>query len=92
VILATRWEADAELEALRTLAARVRDLVLGSADMPSSLATSMSTAAANRVCSGSCSALVAVGLHFQELRTELQVLESRHSMDLTEDEADALWT
>jgi hypothetical protein len=82
VILAAQREADAELEALWTLAVGVWDLVLGSADMPSSLATSMSTAAelleggidaaaANGVCSGTCSVLVAIGLHFQELKTEL---------------------
>jgi hypothetical protein len=45
VELAARWEADAELEALWSLAARVRDMVLGGADGPSSLATSMSSAA-----------------------------------------------
>jgi hypothetical protein len=42
VELVARWEADAELEALRTLAVWVRDLVLGSADGPSSLAASTS--------------------------------------------------
>jgi hypothetical protein len=35
--------AEAELEALWSLAAQVRDLVLGGADRPSSLATSMFT-------------------------------------------------
>jgi hypothetical protein len=29
--------------------------------------------------------------HFLELKTEMEVLRSRHSADLTEDEADALW-
>jgi hypothetical protein len=42
VELATRWEAEAELEALQTLAARVRGLVLDDADGPSSLVVSMS--------------------------------------------------
>jgi hypothetical protein len=68
--LATQREVDAELEALQTSAARVQDLVLGSADEPPSLAASMSmvtellegrinTAVANGVRWGSCSALVA---------------------------------
>jgi hypothetical protein len=35
--------------------------------------------------------LVAAVSHFPELKTELEVLESRHSVDLTEDEAGALW-
>jgi hypothetical protein len=43
--LAAWWEADAELEALWTLAMWVWDLVLGSADGPSSLAGSMSMVA-----------------------------------------------
>jgi hypothetical protein len=34
--------------------------------------------------------LVATVSHFSELKTELEVLGSRHSMDLIEDEADAL--
>jgi hypothetical protein len=41
VELATQREADVELEALRTLATRVQDLVLGSIDGSSSLAASM---------------------------------------------------
>jgi hypothetical protein len=47
-------------------------------------------AAANRVCRGSHSVLVAAVLHFPELKTELEVLGSQFSADLTEDEADAL--
>jgi hypothetical protein len=35
--------------------------------------------------------LVAAVSHFPELRAELEVLRSRHSVDLTEDEVDALW-
>jgi hypothetical protein len=63
VELAARWVADAELEALQTLAARVQDLVLDITDGPSSLVASLFTAvellegrvdaaamAANRVC------------------------------------------
>jgi hypothetical protein len=75
--------------------------VLGSADGPSSLATSMSTVAellerwidamaANGVHWGSCSVLVAAMLHFLELKTKLEVLGSRCNVDLTKDEADAL--
>jgi hypothetical protein len=75
--------------------------VLGSADGPSSLATSMSTVAellerridamaANGVHWGSCSVLVAAMLHFPELKTKLEVLGSRRNVDLTKDEADAL--
>jgi hypothetical protein len=43
--LATRQEAEAELEALRSLAAWVQGLVLGDIDGSSSLATSMSAVA-----------------------------------------------
>jgi hypothetical protein len=78
-------------------------LVLGSGDGPSSLAASMSVAtellegridatAANGVRWGSHSALLAVVSHFLELTTDLEVLGSGHSADLTEDETDALWT
>jgi hypothetical protein len=67
--LAARWEVDAELEALRTSAAWVQDLVLDWADGPSSLVASLSTvaellggrvdaAAANGVHEGTRSALV----------------------------------
>jgi hypothetical protein len=42
---ATQWEADAELEALWTSATWVPYIVLDGADGPSSLATSLSTAA-----------------------------------------------
>jgi hypothetical protein len=44
VELRAQREVDAELEALRTSAARVWDLELDSADWPSSLVASMSTA------------------------------------------------
>jgi hypothetical protein len=43
VELAARWEADVELVALWTSAARVRDLVSDNTDGSSSLAASMST-------------------------------------------------
>jgi hypothetical protein len=45
VELAAWREVDADLEALRTLATWVRDLVLDRVDMPSSLAASLSTVA-----------------------------------------------
>jgi hypothetical protein len=76
-------------------------VVLGSTNGPSSLAAYMSTvaellegrvyaAAANGVRWGSRSALVAAVSHFLELKTELELLGSGHSVDLTEDEADTL--
>jgi hypothetical protein len=78
VELAARWEADPELEALRTSVTRVRDLVLDRVDEPSSLATSLSravellegwvdAAAANGVYWGTCSTLVATLSHFPKL-------------------------
>jgi hypothetical protein len=99
--LVARWEADAELEAMHTLVVRVRYLVLDNTDGLSSLAASMSmmvellegwidTAAANGVRWGNCSALVASLSHFLELKSELELLGSRHNADLTEDLADAL--
>jgi hypothetical protein len=36
--------------------------------------------------------LVATLSHFLELKTELELLGSRHSVDLIEDQADALWS
>jgi hypothetical protein len=91
------------LEALWTSAARVQDFMLDSADMPSSLAASMYTvvellkgridaAAANGVRWGAHSALVAGVSHFPKLNSELEFLGSGRNADLTEDEADALWT
>jgi hypothetical protein len=47
---------------------------------------------ANGVCWGSHSTLVAAMSHFLELKTDLEVLGSGRSVDLTEDEAYALWT
>jgi hypothetical protein len=78
VELAAQWEADPELEALRTSGTRVRDLVLDRVDEPSSLATSLSravellegwvdAAAANGVYWGTCSTLVATLSHFPKL-------------------------
>jgi hypothetical protein len=94
--LAAQWEAEveAELEALRSSAARVQDLVLGSVDGSSSLVTSMSVVAeqlegridivaANGFRWGSRSALVAAVLHFRELDADLEVLGSRRNVVLT---------
>jgi hypothetical protein len=101
VELAAWREEDAELEALWILVVRVQDLVLGGIEGPSSLGASMSmvaellegrinAVATNGVCWGSRSALVTAVSYFLELKTKLEVLRSRHSVDLTEDEADAL--
>jgi hypothetical protein len=100
--LAARREADAELEALWTTAAWVRDLVLDKANMSSSLATSLSTimellegsvniVATNRFCLGTWLTLVVALSHFPELETELELLKSRCNADLTVDHVDALW-
>jgi hypothetical protein len=48
--------------------------------------------AANGVCWGSHSALVAAVLHFLELMAELEALGSGRNAYFTEDEEDALWT
>jgi hypothetical protein len=96
-------EADAELEALQTSAARVQGLVLDNIDGLSSLAASLSTVVelldgqidtttTNGVCWGTRSTLVAAMSHFLELKSELQLLGSGCNVDLTEDQADALWT
>jgi hypothetical protein len=101
VELATRQEVDVELEALRTSVARVQDLVLGSTDGPSSLVAYTSVVAlllegridatiANGVRWGSHFALVDTMSHFPVLETELEVLGSRRSADMIEDEIDAL--
>jgi hypothetical protein len=77
--------------------------VLGGTDGPSSLAASMSTvvellkdcidpAATNGVHCVSRFALVAPVSHFPELKTDLEVLGFGRIVDLTKDEADALWT
>jgi hypothetical protein len=94
---------DAELEALWTLAARIRDLVLGNVDGPSSLAVSLSlveelleggidTVATNGVCwgGGTQSVSAAALLHFLELKTKLELLEFEQNADLTKDQADDL--
>jgi hypothetical protein len=71
--------------ALLTLAARVQDLVLDNADGPSSLVASLSmaveliegqidTVAANGMCWGTQSTLIAALLHFPELKSGLELL------------------
>jgi hypothetical protein len=92
-----------KLEALRSYAARVWELVLKRADGPSSLAASLSSATelfedhidartANGVRWGTRSMLVAALSHFPELGTKLELLGSGRNADLTQDEVDALWT
>jgi hypothetical protein len=49
-------------------------------------------ATANRVRWGSCSMLAAIVSHFLELKNELEVLGLGRNMDLTDKEADGLWT
>jgi hypothetical protein len=96
VELAVRREVDTELEALQTLAAQVRDLMLDKVDGPSSLAASLSTVAkllkggfdtvaASRVHRGTRSALVAPLLHFPEPEKELWLVRSGHNRDPTKD-------
>jgi hypothetical protein len=93
---------DAELEALQTMAAWVRDLVLDEANGPSSLVAPLSpvveplggridAAAANGVCWGTWSALVASLSHFSGLTIELELLGFGHNAVLAEDQVDALW-
>jgi hypothetical protein len=75
--------------------------VLGNVDGLSSLAASLSmvaellegridTMAANGVRWGTQSALVVALSHFPELKSELELLESRRNADLTDDQFDAL--
>jgi hypothetical protein len=102
VELAEWRQVDAELEALWSSAALVRDLVLGGVDGPSSLVASLSmvaelferrvdTVAANRVRWGTRSALVSTLWHFPELKSELEVLGSGQNVDLTDDQVDVIW-
>jgi hypothetical protein len=90
--LTARRLVDAELEALWTSTTRVRDLVLDNIDGPSSLAASLSMVVelhegqidvmtANRVHWGTQSALVTALSHFLELKSELELLGSRHNVD-----------
>jgi hypothetical protein len=77
--------------------------VLGSTDGSSAQAMPMpavaellegriDTAAANGVCWGSRSALVAAVSHFPELDTDFEVLRSSRNVGLIEDEVGALWS
>jgi hypothetical protein len=103
VELTARREAEAELQALWSLVAQVQGLVLDDADGPSSLSTSMYTtierlksridiAVASRVRWGSRSALAIAVSHIPKLDINLEVLGSRRSARLTQDEVDALWS
>jgi hypothetical protein len=98
--LTAQWQVGTELEALRTSAARVQDLVLDNIDGPSSLSVSLSIMAellevqidattANRVRRGTRSLLVASLSHFLELKSELELLGFGRNADLIEDHADA---
>jgi hypothetical protein len=110
---ATRWlevemakqhQVVTEQEALRTLAALARDLVLDDVNGPSSLAASLSmmvellegqidTVAANRFHWRSRSTLVAALSHFPELKSGLELHGSRQNADLIDDQAmpSGLW-
>jgi hypothetical protein len=77
--------------------------VLDGADGPSSLVASLSmvvelledrvnVVAANGVCWGTRSTLVAILLHVLEFETELELLRSRSNMNLVDDQVGALWT
>jgi hypothetical protein len=101
--LVARWEVDAELEALRTSVARVQDLVLNNIGKSSSLAASLSvvvellegqinTTTATGVRWGTQTTLVAALSHFLELEAEVELLRSGCNVDLTDDQADVLWT
>jgi hypothetical protein len=98
--LTAQWQVGTELEALRTSAARVQDLVLDNIDGASSLGASLSIMAellevlndattANRVRRGTRSVLVATLSHFLELKCELELLGFGRNEDLIEDHADA---
>jgi hypothetical protein len=101
VELTTRRLVDTKLEAVRTLAGWVWDLMLDSIDGPSPLAASLSMALKlldgqidatfiNGVCWGTWSVLVAALSHFLELESKLGLLGSTRNGDLTEDQADCL--
>jgi uncharacterized protein with NRDE domain len=102
MVLAEWRQVDAELEAIWTSTTLVWDLVLGEAGLPSSLVTSLSMAAedvenqintvtTNGVWWGTRSALVIILSHFSQLKTELELLRSGWNVDLSDDQADALW-
>jgi hypothetical protein len=100
---ATQREAEEELEDLRSSVVWVQNLVLGDVSKLSLTVLSMAVvteqlddridaAAANRVCWGSHSTLVAAVLHFPDLGTDLEVLGTERNMGLKEDEVNALWS
>jgi hypothetical protein len=95
-------EVVVKLRALRSSVARVWDLVLKRFDKTSSLAVSLSSAtdlieghvnaaAANEAHWGARLALIATLSQFPELEHELELLGSRHNVDLTESQMEALW-
>jgi hypothetical protein len=101
VELAARWEADAELEALRPSAARLQDFMLDNVDGSFSLVVSLSTVVellmgqidstvTKGVRLGTQSMLITALSHFPKLKSELELLRSRRNVDLTEDPADAV--
>jgi hypothetical protein len=103
VELAAWWEVDTELEVLWTSAAWVWDLVLDNVNGSSFLAMSLSTVAelvegwvdamaANRICWGTQSALVATLLHFSKLEAELELLGSGRNPVPMKEQVDALLT
>jgi hypothetical protein len=67
-------------------------LVASLSSMVEKIEDSMDTAAANGVCWGTRSMLVATLSHFPELGTEMELLRCRHNVDLMEDLVDALWS
>jgi hypothetical protein len=100
--MAEQRQANAELEALQTSIASVRDLVLGHTGGSSSLAASLAmvaeevenrvnTTAANGVRWGTRFALVVILSHFHELKSELELIGSGRDANLSDDQVDALW-
>jgi hypothetical protein len=60
--LTARWLVDIELGGLQTLSTHIRDLVLGNADGPSSLAASLSILA--ELLNGQIDTAAAIGVHW----------------------------
>ena len=96
-------EADGvELEDFRAAAARIRDVVLGASQGPSSLPAALESvadavenrldaAATNGVRWGTRSSLVVTLSHFPELEAELELLGSGRDAETSEAELDRLW-
>jgi hypothetical protein len=101
-VLAERCQMDVELEALRTSASFVWDMILGDASGSSSLAASLSivaeevekwvnAAATNGIRWGNRSVLVAALSHFPKLEPKLELVGSGWDADLSDSQADTLW-